>query len=133
VRTPRFYTFLLATFGGASALLVAVGIAGVMAMAVTHRTREIGLRIALGATPASVVRLVLQGTGALALFGLSLGMGGALFLTRLLAAQLHELSPGDPLTMGAAVAFMLLVSLLAAWVPARGVTRVDPASVLRAE
>jgi hypothetical protein len=133
VRTPRFYAFLLAVFGGASALLVAVGIAGVMAMAVTHRTREIGIRVALGATRAAVLRLVLRGTLALALLGLALGTGGALFLARFLASQLHELGPNDPLTLAAAVAFMLSVSLLAAWLPARSVTGIDPARVLRAD
>jgi putative ABC transport system permease protein len=118
---PRFTMLLLGLFSSVALALAAVGIYGVMAQAVTRRTREIGIRMALGAGQTSVAAMVLRQGMTLALVGLVLGLGGALALTRLLRGLLYEVSPTDPLTLGAGVAFLAVVALLATWLPARRV------------
>ena len=130
---PRFTMLLLTLFSCAALALAAVGIYGVMAHAVTHRTREIGIRIALGARQASVAGMVLRQGMLLALLGVAIGLAGALALTRLLRSLLYEVSPTDPLTLGAGVLFLGAVALLASWLPARRASRVDPMIAMRGE
>lgn len=128
---PRFYTLLLAVFGGLALLLAMTGLYGVLSYVVSRRTREIGIRMALGASGSMVFRHVMRGALLLVFAGVVLGIAGSLALTRLIAAQLYHTSPNDPVTF-ASVAFMLLaIAALAAFVPARRAVRVHPAAALR--
>src|SRR5262245_3384933 len=133
VAQPRFNLILLGLFAVVALLLAAVGIYGVLANAVRQRTHEMGVRLALGARPSAVFRLVIgQGMG-LAGVGLGIGLGAALALTRYLESLLYEVKPTDPLTFGGVALLLLGVSLLACWIPARRATKVDPLVALRAE
>jgi putative ABC transport system permease protein len=133
VAQPRFNLILLGLFAVVALLLAAVGIYGILANAVRVRTREIGIRLALGARPGAVFRLVIgQGMG-LAAIGVGLGLGGALALTRYLESLLYEVEPSDPLTFGGVAVLLLGVALLACYLPARRATRVDPMVALRQE
>jgi predicted permease len=124
---------LIGGFGLVGLLLAATGLFGMLSFSVAERTREIGVRMALGATRGEVVRMVLfEGLRPLSA-GVALGLGAALALTRLLSGFLHGLSPTDPATFLAAPAVLLVVSLAAAWLPARRATRVEPVKALRAE
>jgi len=129
----RFSTVLLTAFGGIALLLAAIGIYGVISYGVSQRTREIGIRVALGAARANVLRLVVGHAAALMLVGLSLGLAGAALLSRLLSGLLFQVSPTDPPTFGAGIMVLALVSLAAALVPALRAARVHPADALRAE
>jgi predicted lysophospholipase L1 biosynthesis ABC-type transport system permease subunit len=133
VAERRFYMVLLVVFASLAAALAAVGIYGVTSYVVRLRTREIGIRIALGASASGVERLMLrQGLVPVAV-GAGVGMASALAATRLLRDQLFQIGPRDPATlMGAALAFML-VGAAACWIPSRRTSRVDPAEVLLSE
>ncbi|MBI3282360.1 MAG: ABC transporter permease [Acidobacteria bacterium] len=128
---PRFYAVLLAVFGGLALLLAATGLYGVLSYAVSRRTREIGIRMALGASGSMVFRDVMRGALLLVFAGVTLGIGGSLVLTRLIAAQLYHTSPSDPVTFAAVVLVLVAVAALAAFVPARRAVRVHPAAALR--
>jgi predicted permease len=130
---PRLNALLLAVFAGAALLLAAVGLFGVMATTVRQRTRELGVRQALGATPRAVARLVLGRGLAVSLVGAAAGVGGALALNQLLAGLLYEVSPTDGATLAAAALALLVVGALASALPARAGARVDPVRALRAE
>jgi len=130
---PRFITFVLGIFGLTAVLLAAVGAYGVIAYAVTQRTREIGIRMALGAVRARVVRMVAADGLRLAAAGTVCGLVGAFALTRLIESLLFEVSPTDPWTFAAAAAVLLLVGLTAASIPARRASRIDPVVTLRCE
>jgi ABC-type antimicrobial peptide transport system permease subunit len=130
---PRFTALLLAIFSAVALALAAVGVYGVLVQAAARRTREVGLRMALGARPADVLRTLLAETLALAGTGVAAGLAGALLLTRILRAQLYGVSPTDPSTLAATAAAMLAVALAATWRPARSALRVDPAVALRSE
>jgi putative ABC transport system permease protein len=129
----RFLMTLLAAFAGLAALLAAVGIYGVMSYSVTQRTREIGVRMALGAQPRDALALVIGRAMALTGAGALVGLAGAAVLTRLLERQLFGVTPTDPATFAGMTALLLLVALAASWLPARRATRVDPMLSLRSE
>ncbi|HSR41903.1 MAG TPA: ABC transporter permease, partial [Longimicrobiales bacterium] len=129
----RFTAFVLAAFGLVALLLAAVGVYGVVACSVARRTREIGIRVALGAAPERVRRRVVGEALSVVGVGAVAGVMAALALSRLLAGLLHGVGPLDPLTHGAAAAVLLGATALASWIPARRGTRVDPTVALRAE
>jgi len=114
-------------------VLAAVGLYGVMSYSVSWRTREIGIRMALGAKRADVLRLVVRQGMTMTLIGLALGLVGAFSISRVLRGLLHGVSPTDPLTFVAVSIVLLVVALLACLVPARRATRVDPIIALRTE
>jgi putative ABC transport system permease protein len=129
----RFSMVLLALFGALALTLAAIGVYGVMAYGVSQRTRELGIRLALGARPGSVRMLVLgQGLG-MALIGIGLGLLGAVALGRLLTSLLYGVGPADPRVLATGALVLGTVSLLASLVPAIRATRVDPINALRSE
>ena len=130
---PRFNTFLLALFAGLALLLAALGTYGVMACAVAARTREIGLRVALGASRAAVLRQILGRVAAIAGIGSSLGILGATLTAHLLGSQLYEVRPIETATYVSVLLLMIASSLLAGYLPARRAARVDPMEALRYE
>jgi putative ABC transport system permease protein len=129
----RFVMTLLALFALLAVMLAAVGLYGVMSYLVAQRTHEIGVRMALGADPGQVLRMVLGRGMVLAAGGAAVGLVGAVFATRLLANQLYGVKPADPLSLAAVTALLAAVALLACFVPARRGTRVDPVVALRTE
>jgi len=129
----RFATVFLATFAGMALLLAAIGIYGVMSFAVAQRTHEMGLRIALGAGRAQVLRLILQEGVSLAILGLFVGLCGTYFVGRLMKSLLYEVGATDPATIGAVTTVLLASALLASCLPAHRATQVDPMVVLRNE
>jgi putative ABC transport system permease protein len=124
---------VLALAAGVALLLGAVGLYGVIGYVVTQRTREIGVRIALGAMPASVGRMVLREGLSLAALGTATGLVGALALSRVLESILFEVDARDPLTFAAVPLVLLGVSALAAWLPARKAASISPMEALRAD
>jgi putative ABC transport system permease protein len=130
---PRLNALLLAVFAGAAVGLAAIGLFGIMTTMVRQRTRELGIRMALGATSHDVRHMVLRRGIAIAAAGLAAGLGGALLANRLLAAMLYQVSPTDPATIAAVAAVLLNVAALASLIPARSATRVDPVLALRAD
>jgi len=129
----RFQTVLLALFAGVALLLTAIGLYGVMAYAVTQRTHEIGVRMALGATQSSVLRMILQRGAWLTVTGIGIGVVGAIALARVIESLLYEIPPRDPITYVAVCVTLGSVALLASYIPALRATRVDPMFALRYE
>jgi ABC-type antimicrobial peptide transport system permease subunit len=133
VARPRFTMLLLGVFGAVALVLAAVGIYGIMAHAVKRRTREIGIRMALGARPVDVLRLVVGQGMSLAAVGLVVGVLIALAATRLMTRLLFGISANDPLTFVSIVALLAAIALLASWLPARRAVSTDPTLALRSE
>jgi predicted permease len=133
IATPRFTAILLGTFAALALLLAGFGLYGVMAYSVAQRRREIGIRMALGAQAADVRSLVVSQAMRLGAAGLAMGIAGALAVTRVLDSLLFGVSASDPLTFATVSAALITVLVLAAYLPARRATRVDPIIALRAD
>jgi putative ABC transport system permease protein len=133
VASQRFNMALLVGFAALALLLSAIGIYGVMAYAVGQRTHEIGIRLALGAVPGNVLRMILLQGAKLAVLGVVLGVGAGFALTRLLSSMLFEVKATDPLTFAAGALILFATALAACWIPARRATKVDPLVALRYE
>lgn len=133
VSQPRFSSRLIGAFAVLALLLAAIGLYGVVAYSVSQRRKEIGIRIALGATREDVLRLVLRYGSGLALLGVALGFVASLAATRLLSSMLFEVSPSDPQTFFVVATLLMAVVLLACYIPARRAAKVDPVAALRYE
>jgi putative ABC transport system permease protein len=131
--STTFATVLMATFGASSVLLAAIGVFGVMAYSVQQRRRELGIRLALGAQPTNVRNLLLADATRIAICGTVIGLAGAFGLSQLLKNFLFGVTPYDPVVLVAVPVILVVVALVATWVPARHATRIDPAVTLRAE
>jgi predicted permease len=131
--TADFNALLMSIFGAAAVLLAAIGVYGLMAYSVAQRTQEIGIRLALGAEPASIRNTVIAQGLRLAIVGIAVGMACSFGLTRLLATFLFGVKPLDPLVFTIAPALLAVIALFAAWLPARRATRIDPVIALRCE
>jgi putative ABC transport system permease protein len=130
---PRFNALLMSLFAAAAMLIAAIGIYGVMSYMVAQRTGEIGVRMALGASRAQVLKLVVgQGVG-LALVGIALGVVGALGLARVLTSLLYGVNPHDPVIFSGVAALLATVAILAAFLPAHRASRIEPVTALRYE
>jgi predicted permease len=130
---PRAFSLLLGVFAAAAILLAAIGIYGVMAFGVAQRTREIGIRVALGASGAQLIRLVLRGAVVMLAVGVGLGLAGSLAVTRLLGSFLWQIKPTDAPTFAASAGLIVLVGVAASLVPAMRALTVDPTTALRSE
>ena len=131
--TPRLTGLLLGAFAAIALALAAVGIYGVLAYLVSQRTQEIGVRLAIGADRSEVLRMILRQGLTLALSGVAVGVAAALLLTRLMQSLLYEVKPADPVTFAAVPVILLLVSLLASYIPALRATKVSPLIALRTQ
>jgi putative ABC transport system permease protein len=133
VAAPRFRTLLLGIFAGLAVCLALAGVYGVMSYVVGQRANEIGLRMALGASPGEILRLVLRQALVLAGLGIVIGFAGAAAVTRLLTSMLFGVKPSDPATYAVVIGIVLVAALLASYIPARRAMRVDPMVALRYE
>jgi putative ABC transport system permease protein len=133
VTTPRFHLSLIGTYGAVSLVLAAIGLCGSVSHAVNRRQREIGIRLAIGADPSSVRRLILKQGMMTVVVGSVIGIGVALATTRLIASMLFGISPTDPLTFILVPTVFALVSFAACYAPARRASRIDPVQTLRQE
>jgi ABC-type antimicrobial peptide transport system permease subunit len=133
MQIERAFAALTAGFGVLALALACVGIYGIMAYSVAQRTNEIGIRLALGAQPGQVRSMILRESTWLTSVGIIVGIGAALGLTRLVKSMLYGVTPNDPVTLGAGVALLLAIALVAAWIPARRAASVQPMEALRHE
>jgi putative ABC transport system permease protein len=130
---PRLNIALLGLFAGAALVLAGLGIYGVVSYTVTQRSQEIGVRVALGASRADVLRLVLTEGATLTVIGVACGVVGALFATRLIQSWLFEIGRADPVTFAGVATGLIAVSLVASYLPARRAAQVDPLVAMRAD
>jgi len=133
VSEPRFRTWLLGLFALLALALATIGIYGVMAYSVNQRTQEMGIRVAMGAQPRQIIRLIAEEGLRIAVMGVFIGMAVSIALTRVLRSFLYQISALDPLTFICVAAVLIAVAVLASYVPARRATRVDPLVALRHE
>jgi putative ABC transport system permease protein len=133
IAQPRLEAMVLTLFGAVALGLASIGLYGLIAFSVAERAREIGIRLALGASKAGIFRMILRDGFRLTIVGLLLGFAGVVSSTRFMHALLFEIDPLDPATLASVIGILLIVSLLACYVPARRATRADPATVLREE
>jgi len=133
IAPTRASMLLLVLFAAIAMVMAAVGVFGVMSYAVNLRTREMGIRLALGARPSEVRRMIVGDGMKQALVGVGLGLLGAVWLTRMMGTLLFGVTPGDPLTLATVGLLLLMTAALACYVPARRATKVDPLVVLRTE
>jgi ABC-type antimicrobial peptide transport system permease subunit len=128
---PRLASSLLGVVGVLALLLAAVGLSAVLAWSVAQRRRELGVRMAMGASPSDLVLQIVAGGLRLTLWGVAIGAAAGLFLARLLRSQLHGVGSTDPAALAGAVLLMTAVALIASWLPARRASRVSPTEALR--
>jgi putative ABC transport system permease protein len=128
---PRFTLLLLASFAGVALVLAAVGVYGVMSYTVSRRTHEIGVRLALGAAPRSIVSMIVREGMVVASIGGVVGVAGALALTRSMSSILYGVRPSDPLTFVTVAVILMIAALLATYIPARQAASTDPLRALR--
>ena len=133
IRPQRFNMLLLGLFAGLALALAAVGLYGVMSYSVARNTREIGIRMALGAEPSHLLRLVIGQGLSLTLIGTAIGLAGAFGLTRLMTSLVYGVKVSDPLTFIGSALVLLLVSLFACYLPARRATKINPIIALRTD
>jgi ABC-type antimicrobial peptide transport system permease subunit len=129
----RLVTTILSCFSSCALLLAAIGLYGIIAYSVGRRTQEIGIRIAVGAQRGDIMRMIVLEGLALAGLGVMIGLAGAYFVTRMLRSQLYGVTAGDPWTFMITAVILVIVTLLACYVPARHATRIDPMEALRYE
>jgi putative ABC transport system permease protein len=130
---PRFGFLLMGIFSGIGLILVTIGVYSVIAYTTARRTHEIGIRMALGAQPQNILRLIVGQGGRMALLGIALGLMASFALTRLMVSMLFQVKPNDPLIFAAVSLLLLAVTLVACYIPARRAMRVDPMVALRYE
>jgi ABC-type antimicrobial peptide transport system permease subunit len=128
---PKSQSMLLAIFGALGLILAVIGVHGVMSYVVTQQTREIGIRIALGADPRKILGMVITRGVKLAVIGVAIGLGASFALTRFLSSLLYNTSPTDPLTFAAVAVALIAVAIAASATPARRAMRIDPVRALR--
>jgi putative ABC transport system permease protein len=131
--TPRFDALLLSIFALAAVVLAAVGLYGIMSSVVNQQTREIGVRMALGATPSEVRNSVLRRALMVAGVGTTIGLAGAIVGSSLLTSMLYDIRPSDPATLAGVAILLLVIAASAAYLPARRATEIDPALALRSD
>jgi len=131
IMRPRLTFLMMVILGGLGLVLATAGIYGVLSYGVAQRRREIGIRLALGAQPQSVGRLVLRNGLTLTTIGLAIGLGTALALVRVMRTLLYEVEPTDPVAVGGVTLLLLATAIVASWRPARQAMRVDPVALLR--
>jgi ABC-type antimicrobial peptide transport system permease subunit len=133
LRTERLLGFLSVAFGAIALTLAAVGLTGLLAYAVVRRTNEIGVRMALGAKPRDVTRMVLRDALWMLVAGVLIGLPGAYALAKTMSSELFNLPPFDPATVAVALATLLIATCIAAWLPAARAARINPVNALRQE
>jgi putative ABC transport system permease protein len=133
IAQPRFNVLLLCTFASLALAIAGIGLYGAISYSVTQRTHEIGIRLALGAQPSQILKVVVAQGAALSCLGIGIGLLAALALTRLIASLLFNVRPHDPLTFTTVAALLIVVALFACVLPARRAMRVDPLVALRYE
>jgi putative ABC transport system permease protein len=133
VADRRFVMLVLTAFGGVALLLAAVGIYGVLSYSVARRTKEIGVRVALGAQTTTVLAMVVGDSMRPVLWGTALGILGTIIVSRALRGLVYGIGVTDPVAFGAATGMLIVVALIASWIPARRASRVDPIIALRSE
>jgi ABC-type antimicrobial peptide transport system permease subunit len=131
IARPRFFMQLVGLFGALALTLAIVGIGGVVSYVVSERTREIGVRVTLGAQRREILSLIVREAMQPILLGVAIGIAGALLLTRFMVTLLFDVQPADPLTFAAVALLLVVVALLACLYPARRATRMDPLAALR--